>query len=146
MNDDASRYVAIEDSLGSVITRAARIVGREADLAARKVGSTYSQLSVLSVMRRNDTTTPREVAKALDVDSGYVSRVLDKLEQCGLLERKRSLSDRRVVDMRLTNRGGALAAQAPAVVDETLNDRLRRFSGAEVEELRRLLAKFLDRA
>ncbi|MFM0757411.1 MarR family winged helix-turn-helix transcriptional regulator [Paraburkholderia strydomiana] len=143
MNDDTSRYVALEESLGFIITRAARMVGREADLAARKVDSTYSQLSVLSVMRRNDTTSPREVAIALDVDSGYISRVVDKLEHCGLLERTRSLADRRVVHMRLTDRGGTLAAQAPIVTDEMLNSRLKRFSGAELKELRRLLEKFV---
>jgi DNA-binding MarR family transcriptional regulator len=143
MNDDTSRYFAIEESLGFVITHAARIVGREADLAARKVGSTYSQLSVLSVMRLNDTTSPREVAIALDVDSGYISRVIDKLEHCGLIERTRSLADRRVVHMRLTDTGGTLATQAPIVVDEMLDNRLKRFSGAELKELRRLLEKFV---
>ncbi|KAK43486.1 MFS transporter [Caballeronia jiangsuensis] len=145
MKDDTLQHVALEESLGFVITRAARIVGREADLAARRVGSTYSQLSVLSVMRFNHTATQGEVAKLLDVDSGYISRILDKLEHCGLLERKRSLADRRVVDMRLTDSGGTLAAQAPMVIDEVLSTRFKRFSGAEVEELLRLLEKFIAR-
>jgi DNA-binding MarR family transcriptional regulator len=73
-----------------------------------------------------------------------MTRMLDKLEAKGLLQRTRSLEDRRVVNLTLTAEGERTAAQVPHIVPVVLNQRLRKFSKTEFQELRRLLHKFLE--
>jgi DNA-binding MarR family transcriptional regulator len=70
--------------------------------------------------------------------------MLDKLETKGLLERSRSIEDRRVVNLKLTKAGEAVAGRLPEIAPVVLNGRLRKFTKTEFQELRRLLYKFLE--
>jgi DNA-binding MarR family transcriptional regulator len=89
-------------------------------------------------------TTPFELSKVLGIDTGLMTRMLDKLEAKELLQRSRSLEDRRVVNLALTEKGEEVAAQIPEIAPDVLNAHLKNFNKAEFEELRRLLHKFLD--
>jgi DNA-binding MarR family transcriptional regulator len=95
-------------------------------------------------MRGGVTATPFELSKLLGIDTGLMTRMLDKLEDKGLLERSRSLEDRRVVNLNLTVQGEELAARLPDIVPVVLNARLKKFTKSEFKELRRLLYKFLE--
>ncbi|MDR3099209.1 MAG: MarR family transcriptional regulator, partial [Paraburkholderia sp.] len=86
--------------------------------------------------------TPFELSKLLGIDTGLMTRLLDKLEDKGLVERTRSIEDRRVVNLTLTKEGAAVAAQIPHIAPKVLNARLRKFTKAEFNELCRLLNKF----
>jgi DNA-binding MarR family transcriptional regulator len=79
----------------------------------------------------------------LSVDTGLMTRMLDKLETKGLLERSRSVDDRRVVNLMLTKKGEEIAGEIPNIAPEVLNLRLKKFTKAEFEELCRLLNKFI---
>jgi DNA-binding MarR family transcriptional regulator len=70
--------------------------------------------------------------------------MLDKLESKGLLERSRSLEDRRVVNLTLTKKGGEVASQIPDIAPMVLNRRLKSFTKEEYKEFGRLLKKFLE--
>jgi DNA-binding MarR family transcriptional regulator len=89
-------------------------------------------------------TTPFELARLLGIDTGLMTRMLDRLETRGLLERSRSVEDRRVVNLTLTKAGRAVAARIPEIAPVVLNARLQKFSSEEFDELRRLLHKFLE--
>jgi len=52
-------------------------------------------------------TQAKAIAEALDMDAGYLSRILSKFEKAGLVERRTSKDDSRAVDLRLTPRGRA---------------------------------------
>jgi DNA-binding MarR family transcriptional regulator len=73
-----------------------------------------------------------------------MTRLLDKLETKGLVERSRSVEDRRVVNLTLTKQGEAVAAQIPEIAPKVLNARLRKFTKAEFVEFNRLLRKFSE--
>jgi DNA-binding MarR family transcriptional regulator/GNAT superfamily N-acetyltransferase len=49
----------------------------------------------------------KEIAAALDIDAGYLSRILAKFQRAGLVERRISKEDNRAADLRLTVRGRA---------------------------------------
>lgn len=88
-------------------------------------------------------SAPFELSRLLGIDTGLMTRMLDKLEIKGLLERSRSIEDRRVVNLKLTDEGEAIAERLPEIAPVVLNRRLKKFTKAEFEELRRLLNKFL---
>ena len=59
-------------------------------------------------------TTVAELARECQLDTGAMTRLLDRLEAKGLCRRVRSLADRRVVNIELTDEGRAAAEEVPA--------------------------------
>jgi DNA-binding MarR family transcriptional regulator/N-acetylglutamate synthase-like GNAT family acetyltransferase len=66
---------------------------------------TLAENRVMYEIAHGEMVTPSAIATALDLDAGYLSRMLSKLERDGMLERRRSNSDGRSVILRLTQRG-----------------------------------------
>jgi len=130
-------------SVGFSINKARNLLINEMDAALKDLDITSQQMGILLSMRRGVATTPFELSRLLGIDTGLMTRMLDKLEIKGLLERSRSIEDRRVVNLKLTDEGEAIAERLPEIAPEVLNRRLKKFTKAEFEELRRLLNKFL---
>ncbi|SMG53703.1 MarR family winged helix-turn-helix transcriptional regulator [Paraburkholderia susongensis] len=133
----------LTDSVGFALTKARNLVASEMDVALKDLDITSPQMGILLSIRLGNATTPFELSKLLGIDTGLMTRLLDKLEDKGLVERSRSVDDRRVVNLTLTKEGQAIAAQIPQIAPKVLNARLRKFTKAEFEELRRLLNKFI---
>jgi len=135
---------SLTQSVGFAINKARNLLVAEVDTALKDLGITSQQMGILLSMRGGVTATPFELSKLLGIDTGLMTRMLDKLEDKGLLERSRSLEDRRVVNLNLTVQGEELAARLPDIVPVVLNARLKKFTKSEFKELRRLLYTFLE--
>ncbi len=81
----------------------------------KPLGLTYTQYIVMLVLWERDGLTVGEICEKLMLDSGTLSPLLKKLEGEGLLERRRSPGDDRVVVISLTEKGRALQAAAAKV-------------------------------
>ena len=68
---------------------------------------------------------------------------LARLEAKGLLTRRRSASDRRVVELELTPQGRDLTARIPHHLARTYNDLLRGFSVEEFATLKEMLRRIV---
>lgn len=143
MNHYTPENFSLTQSVGFSINKARNVLVSEMDAALKDLDITAQQMGILLSMRRGAATTPFELSRLLGIDTGLMTRMLDKLETKGLLERSRSIEDRRVVNLKLTKEGEAVAAQLPHIIPVVLNRRLKKFTKAEFEELRRLLNKFL---
>jgi DNA-binding MarR family transcriptional regulator/N-acetylglutamate synthase-like GNAT family acetyltransferase len=71
------------------------------------LGSPYSlgEMRVLYELAHGGARTATDIARALDLDAGYLSRVLRKFEKRGLIVRRQSEHDARRSDVKLTARG-----------------------------------------
>jgi DNA-binding MarR family transcriptional regulator len=134
---------SLMQSVGFLLTKARNLITAEMETALKALDITGPQMGVLLAMQRGLASTPFELSKMLSVDTGLMTRILDKLETKGLLERSRSTDDRRVVNLVLTKKGEEVAAEIPHIAPEVLNARLKKFTKAEFEELCRLLDKFI---
>ena len=134
----------LTESVGFAINKARNVLVAELDAALRELGITTQQMGILMSMRGGVTQTPFELSKLLGIDTGLMTRMLDKLEARDVLQRTRSLEDRRVVNLKLTREGEKIADELPQIAPVVLNRRLRKFSRSEFNELRRLLNKFLE--
>lgn len=132
----------VTESVGFQLVRARNLIVAEMDGALKDFDISSQQMAILLMLRRKLATTPLEMSKMLGMDTGLMTRMLDKLEAKGLLVRSRDRQDRRVVNLSLTKDGTAVADQVPEVAVEVLNARLKAFTKDEVAELRRLLRKF----
>jgi DNA-binding MarR family transcriptional regulator len=144
MNHYGKQNFRPTQSIGFLINKARNILTVEMDAALKDLDISSQQMGILLSLTLGLAATPFELSKALGIDTGLMTRMLDKLEAKDLLQRSRSLEDRRVVNLALTEKGEEVAAQIPEVAPDVLNAHLRNFSKAEFEELRRLLRKFLD--
>lgn len=133
---------SLTGSVGFAINKARNVLVTEIDAALKELDITSQQMGIVLSLTHGVATTPFELSKLLGIDTGLMTRMLDKLESKGLLERSRSLEDRRVVNLKLTEKGEEVASHIPEIVPVVLNQRLRHFSKAEFKELHRLLIKF----
>lgn len=72
---------------------------------SRKYGLTMPQYQLLLAAMYGDTTTLGSLADELNCSRGNLTGVADRLERDGWLVRERSTEDRRVVNIRLTEKG-----------------------------------------
>jgi len=117
---------------------------REVDRRMVQHDLTDAQWEPLWMLKLGRASNAIELAREMDIDAGAVTRMLDRLEAKGLLERVRSEADRRVVHLRLTAAGEAVAKKVPYVLAAVNNDFLRGFSDADWKQLRRLLGRMSD--
>jgi len=129
-------------SVGLTLTRARNILSTEMDAALRDLEVTSTQLGIILSMAHGLASTPFELSKMLDIDTGLMTRILDKLEKQDLLTRVRSVDDRRMVNLTLTAKGRSTAAEIAQRAPDVLNRRLKNFSATEFKEFHRLLLKF----
>jgi DNA-binding MarR family transcriptional regulator len=71
------------------------------------------------------------LAEAVHMPVATVSRILDRLEQAGCIQRRRAEDDRRRVYVSLTDQGRAKLARVPTPLHEQFMERLRRLDRAE---------------
>lgn len=106
-------------------------------------GVTSSQFKVLIIISQFGADTPAELCRSLSLDSGSMTRMLDRLEQKDLLVRSRSVEDRRQVRLVLTEGGRKLTDLLPKIAADAMNDLLGVLDTAEVEVLDQILTKVL---
>lgn len=133
----------LTQSIGFHLNKARNSLLLEMDSALRPLDINGQQMGILLALTRGMAGTPFEISKLLGIDSGLMTRMLDRLEEKGLLERSRSIDDRRVVNLTLTSKGRLVSAEIPSIAPEVLNERLKAFTPEDFDEFRRLLQKFV---
>ena len=139
--DSASR--GKENSLGYLVALAHRKLFRNLESRLQPFGLTASQWAPLLAVAHGQCDTVAGCARETGIDAGAMTRMLGRLEDKGLISRKRSDNDRRVVKITLTNTGQRTANAIPPVISDVLNDHLYGFSQNEFELLKCLLQRFL---
>ncbi|WP_296660682.1 MarR family winged helix-turn-helix transcriptional regulator [Paraburkholderia sp.] len=143
MDHYTTKNFMLTQSIGFLLNRARNLITAEMDTGLKELDITSQQMGILLSIQQGVATTPFELSKLLGIDTGLMTRMLDKLEDAkGVLERSRSVDDRRVVNLKLTKKGEEVTARIPEIAPQILNARLRKFSKAEFAELGRLLRKF----
>jgi DNA-binding MarR family transcriptional regulator len=101
------------------------------------------QLNVLRILRGEggDGLPSQEIGERMVSRMPDVTRLVDRLERSGLVERLRTTTDRRVVLVRITDAGRALLARLDQPVLDLHKELLGHLTPAELAELNRLLAR-----
>jgi DNA-binding MarR family transcriptional regulator len=82
------------------------------------------------------------IAKRFEVTPSFATMAFDKLIRKGFVHRERSRSDRRVVQLTVTESGMALYNKLKKVRTQYMHHVLENVSDEELQELTDLLAKF----
>jgi DNA-binding MarR family transcriptional regulator len=107
-----------------------------------RLGLTYPQYLVLLVLWEQDGIAVKEIGQRLHLDSGTLTPMLKRMEQAGLVERRRSKADERQVDIVLTPAGQALKAEIRGLREELRC--LLPLPAAEIARLRTEIRSLAD--
>jgi DNA-binding MarR family transcriptional regulator len=133
-----------DESIGLLTKRATQSIVLQVDRRLAPHDLTHAQWVPLYKLAMGDCTTMAALARDVALDPAAMTRALDRLEAKGLLNRVRSLEDRRVVKLELTEEGERVAQLVPAVLAEVFNAHLAGFTKSEwatlVDLLQRLVA------
>jgi DNA-binding MarR family transcriptional regulator len=122
--------------------RASLLAGLDAELAP--FGLNAMQYAVLKHLADGNARTSADLCRHMYYDTGSMTRVLDRLEEKGLVRRERCRDDRRVVFLRVAAAGRAQLPRLRAAGSRVLEDHLAGFSAAEVENLRSYLGRMIE--
>jgi DNA-binding MarR family transcriptional regulator len=111
------------------------------DRALAPFDITAPQLIVLASVANREADSAAGLCKSISYDPGAMTRMIDRLEQKGLVRRIRNPEDRRAMNLELTVAGRALYPQLLAVKENVQAQLLHGFSADEVQ----LFESFLHR-
>jgi DNA-binding MarR family transcriptional regulator len=118
-----------------------RLRGRE---TSRPGELTDAQYSLLFWLRDESQMSVRDLAEAADLSPASVTEMLEGLATAGLVERRRSERDRRVVLTALTASGRGLVEERRARFEPRLRAALEPFSEDELVIAARVLERLRD--
>lgn len=134
----------INDSVGYMLKQIRNGIDRAVDAEMAEHDLTGVQWGPLLLIHYGLANTAAEIARYACVDTGAVTRMVDRLEAKHLIERTPSSTDRRVVELRLTSEGERLCREEiPFGLSRVSNGLLRGFSAQEFELLKGFLRRML---
>ncbi len=107
-----SKTVPLDDQLCFSLYAASIAINRTYKPMLDKMGITYPQYLVLSVLGENDGMTVGAIADRLSLESSTITPPVKRMEQAGLVERRRSTTDERQVHVWLTAAGRDLLVRS----------------------------------
>uniref|UniRef100_UPI00333FCEE7 MarR family winged helix-turn-helix transcriptional regulator n=1 Tax=Castellaniella defragrans TaxID=75697 RepID=UPI00333FCEE7 len=140
----ASPCALSQNNLGLLIKQVHSLLHRVIDHKAAPLGLTAIQWRPLMLIHHQGVDTPAGLARAMQADTGAITRTLDRLETKGFLRREPYPEDRRVVKIVLTDEGRAVVGQILPVIADTLNLHLEGLSDDEIQMLFGLLRRMID--
>ena len=129
------------DSFGILITDSARLLRRRFDARARRLGVSRAQWQVLFALSRTEGINQAGLAEALDVETITVGRMVDRLADAGLVERRADPADRRAWRLHLTDRAHPILAELRLIADQMMREMLEGLDDTEQAALQALLER-----
>jgi MarR family transcriptional regulator, organic hydroperoxide resistance regulator len=108
----------LDEQLCFALYNASRALTRAYAPLLEPLGVTYPQYLVLLVLWERDGLPVKELGERLALDSGTLTPLLKRLEQQGIVERRRGEDDERIVRIHLTPEGRALRGKARKIPTE----------------------------
>jgi MarR family transcriptional regulator, organic hydroperoxide resistance regulator len=123
------------------IVKTADVLQQVSGQALRNSGLSETQYNVLRILRGagEDGLKCSEIGERMVTRDPDITRLLDRLEKQGWIERRRSTTDRRVVTTTITASGLALLIGLDAPIRELLDQMLGRLGPAKLNTLIELL-------
>jgi DNA-binding MarR family transcriptional regulator len=131
-------------SVGQLMSSARASLLTSLDAELEPFGLNSTQFIVLKHLGEGAARTAADLCRLNRYDTGAMTRILDRLEEKGLVRRERGREDRRVVFLRLAPAGKALLPRLMAVGTRVLEVHLAGFGVHEVEALKGYLQRMID--
>ena len=127
------------ENIGYLLGDRSRLLRRAFDDRVRAVGVTGPQARLLMFLSRNEGENQGFYAEQLDVEAITLCRMVDRMADAGLIERRRDPADRRAWRLHLTNKSKAMIVGLRECVDRLIEEMLAGITVTERETFARIL-------
>jgi DNA-binding MarR family transcriptional regulator len=97
-----------------------------------RLGVSMAQLHIMFTLQRSGEMTMSRLADILNVSLSNATGLIDRLEERDYIERQRVPTDRRIVLVRLTERGESMLAEVDALSDNLMRSVLERLPASQL--------------
>lgn len=125
------------DDILIALRRITRAIDIQSKRLVKQSGLTAPQLVVIQALRREGEMSSGAIARAISLSQATVTTIVERLERAGLVRRRKSDADRRMVLVGLTPEGRAKAESAPELLQAGF---IRAFGALEPWEQHMLIS------
>lgn len=104
-----------------------------------------TQAGILFLLKRKDMRTMSELGEVFDIDNSAVTRLVDRLEKNGIVERRPAPGDRRAFRIHVTPKGLESLEKAKKIIMGVNEELKKGFTPEEVESYKKVLTSILER-
>ncbi len=126
-------------SLPYLLSDSARLLRRAFDARVRELGMTSPQARLLLILAVTEGENQGFYAERLEVEPISLTRMIDRMEESGLIERRRDPADRRIWRLFLTERAIQLIDQAKDSLRDLEEEMLAGFDAPQRQALAEML-------
>ncbi len=131
----------VSDEILMALRRIVRAIDLHSRRLAQEFGLTGPQVVLLRELVRRDEMHVAELAKCVNLSHATVTDILNRLEKRGLVERTRSLVDRRRILVTPTLKAISLIEQSPPLLHEQFSERLGNLQHWELNQILSVLQR-----
>lgn len=130
-----------DESVGFLVSEVARLMRRDFNDRAQTLGLSMAQWRALAYLAREEGVRQVTLADRLEIQPITLARLIDRLQEAGLVERRPDPDDRRAVRLHLTCDAQPLIDRMWALADETRDRALAGLPDAERDRLISVLGR-----
>jgi DNA-binding MarR family transcriptional regulator len=130
----------VNPTLGFLLHEVARLMRKRFEQRAKDLGLTRSQWQVLAYLSKNEGIHQSGLADMLEVEPITLVRILDKLAERGLIERRQHPNDRRIWRLYMCDAARPMAEAMREIGDRTRAEALEGVSPEQREQLFEILS------
>ena len=113
---------------------------------AASVGVTGAQWKVLFKLTLKPGLRQTDLADLLDIEPITLTRIIDRLQEAGLVERTPDPTDRRAWRLHVTEKAQPVVGKLRAIADEMTADAFAGIDPKDIDVTRKVLAQVRERA
>ncbi|MFM5915491.1 MAG: MarR family winged helix-turn-helix transcriptional regulator [Chakrabartia godavariana] len=133
--------MAEPDNLGTMIADVSHLMRRAFDERARGIGLSRPQWRVLTMLRRHEGINQGGLAELVEVEPITLCRMVDRLQEANLVERRADPADRRAWRLHLTDKARAILEEMRPMAFGLFEDAMSGLESAERADLFRMLER-----
>jgi MarR family transcriptional regulator for hemolysin len=128
-------------SFGFLLHDIARLMGKRFEQRARSLGLSRAQWRALAHLQRCEGTNQSRLAEIMEIEPISLARLIDRMEEAGLVERRSDPADRRAHRLYLTARARPNLEQCRVLGDAVRSEAFAGLADADREALIDLLIR-----
>lgn len=133
--------MAEPDNLGTMVADVSHLMRRAFDERARGIGLSRPQWRVLTMLRRNEGINQGGLAELVEVEPITLCRMVDRLQEADLVERRADPADRRAWRLHLTEKARAILEEMRPMAFSLFDEAMTGLDATERSDLFRMLER-----
>lgn len=131
----------MSETIGFLLNDTARLFRRSFNARTRDSGITALQWRLITYLKRHEGVRQGPLAELIEVEPITLSRMVDRLVEAELVERRADPADRRAWQLYLTPRAGDLLNGMRPIAHALTAEAIEGLSATEVEQLSDLVER-----